>query len=130
MDLIEQRFSDDHLRTIPRKYEDSLRIFIHRCRQIPFQGLSSDLVFKTCSTVQTKENPNSFYTGKDKIMDDGRRWARGQVQEALREVVLLAARRRQSGGWNVLDPVSEASSTVLADYRNPFPTKISDIRPY
>ncbi len=60
-------------------------------REVVFQDLSSDLVFKTRSTVQTKETiefegeeyplvkvevsskSHPFYTGKHKIMDAGGR---------------------------------------------------------
>jgi large subunit ribosomal protein L31 len=61
-------------------------------REVVFQDLSSDLVFKTRSTVQTKETiewedgkeyplvkvevsskSHPFYTGKHKIMDSGGR---------------------------------------------------------
>ena len=60
-------------------------------REVVFQDLSSDLVFKTHSTVQTKETiefegeeyplvkvevsskSHPFYTGKHKIMDAGGR---------------------------------------------------------
>ena len=60
-------------------------------REVVFQDLSSDLVFKTRSTVQTKETiefegaeyplvkvevsskSHPFYTGKHKIMDTGGR---------------------------------------------------------
>jgi len=60
-------------------------------REVVFQDLSSDLIFKTRSTVQTKETiefegqeyplvkvevsskSHPFYTGKHKIMDSGGR---------------------------------------------------------
>ncbi len=60
-------------------------------REVVFQDLSSDLIFKTRSTVQTKETiefegeeyplvkvevsskSHPFYTGKHKIMDAGGR---------------------------------------------------------